>query len=1095
MHNVARTGSGKEPLCYEFASIFWEGIISKWSLTDFQNFFQQMKTVIPLKNDNLRAQNDILDTIFLYGSDEVRLAYKEELGQYCAYPKITNFVFWNVGDATTDTQQRLANALTRLYQLGILTHGNVQLLKQYTKNLNQTVLFSMPAVFRDAPHPRVVAQPPVQQAAPVVQPAPYPRVGFPPGFGLPPVQQAAPVAQPAPQPRVGFPPGFGLPPVQQAAPVVQPAQQQPEPPQHPALKLLNHRYTIHTTYRPRFQQSNKTEQINDINATLQKLRNSFGTLYQTRDKAKWPPEIRENYKSLKKGFATQAKEIMPLTNPYCIKLRQFFDAKAPDFKEKLISELMAMRDARNNHDHYGKEHDDIIQTLDFLIENSDDEDIKTYAQLTKLDFEDPLDVSGERLSLLETQIQTLMSNWDDYSATLKKEIPESLRLILNYIIDYMDLITSGSAMNKDIVDFICIKLHPALSSVLGESSPPLKLLQSYITLLTAQNAEPALEGVLFADICKTLAQTGFARGIPDYIYLITCAVFLEKQDAATRQKHKALFGEKVLMQINNCWEDIPWYIQLRIVSSRMLMQNSITNFRHPVYRFMFKLYHPYLRRKETPQKLLTLPIKLILTTGNLWTKPVVTEHQTRIAVRLAQLYDQFPLSYKRTYTQTLFMFTNTETGEKMVQFMLDEFKNPESAQMISSVLTAVAPSYYLTLLHRFFDRLVETDFKESPVRLNVLREAAKVTIPTVPFKAHEIPQHFQELFDVLNMTDASKPDFISMPVILGMNDREFNRSIYRNITRDQMRAKCMRFLKDLVNRNLPAERQLALSQDEATAEKAWLPNPAQDAEWMQMISIMITKIKETENPDQRIYNTAILINGLFVCPTGQASAIETAYASIVLKKELSSKSFKEAMLYLIQESQETALLKALSMPDSIVDKSLDNNVHNEQIYRLILKATYGLRQITSFEETLSRITTWADIEKVLRFFKQQWTEEMIISSILKSFATKEDCELALPGKANQADTLNAIRLAQQERPLKIFDSHGHSYHDWLMQNNLDPAEYGLILAKDADGEIDLYNFKIEKIKITKEIVVKILTHLGYWTAGLDPHAFAVLGSG
>ena len=1031
MRNTGICGSGTDPAAFEFASIYWENIISKWSLTDFQNFFQQIKTVISLKNNSLRAQYIILDTIFLYGSDEVRLTFKEELKQYCTTPKSRNFVFSEVGGATTDTQQRFANALTRLYHLGILTNGDVYHLKQYTKNLNQAVSFTLPAVFGGAPQPH-----------------------------------------PAPQQRVAHPP------VPQAAPVAQPAPQQPEPPQHPALMLLNHRYT----YMPRVEQSNKSNQIHDIKVNLQHLRNSFGALYQTSDKAKWPPAIRENYKSLKKGIATQAKEILPLMNPYCSKLRQLFDAKAPDFKEKLLSELMAMRDARNNHDHDGKEHDEIIQTLAFLIENSDDEDIKTYAQLTKLDFKDPLDVSGDRLSLLETQIQTLMSDWDDYSATLKEAIPESLRHILNYIIDYMALITSGSEMNKDIVDFIRIKLYPALSSALGESSPPLKLLQSYITLLTAQNAKPASVGALFADIYKTLIQTNFARGIPGYIHFITYAVLLAKQNANTRQHYKQTFDQNVLRQINNCWENIPWYIQLGIVSSRMLMQDSITNFNNPVYRFVFKLYHPYLRRKETPQKLLTLPIKLRLETANLWKKPNNTEYQRRIAVRLAQLYDQFPLSYKRIYTQNLFMFTTSETKEKMVQFMLDEFKKPESAQMIEKILTAVAPGYYLTLLHRFFDRLVESDFKESPVQLNVLREAAKVTIPTVPFEAHEIPQHFQELFDALNMTDASKPDFISMPVILGLNDTEFNRSTYRNITRDQMRAKCMRFLKDLINRNLPAERQLALSSDEG-AQKVWLPDPAQDAEWMQMISIMITKIKETENPDQRIYNTAILINGLFVCPTGQASALETAYASIVLKKELSSKSFKETMLYLIQESQEAALLKAISMPDSIVGQALGNNVHNEQIYRLILKATYGLRQISSFEETIARITTWADIEKVLRFFKQQWTEEMIISSILKSFATKEDCELALPGKANQADTLNAIRQAQKERPLKIFDSQGHSYYDWLMQNNLDPEEYGITLAKDETGEIDLYNFKIEKIEITKEILVKVLRQMGYWTAG------------
>lgn len=1045
--NTAVLGSEKDPVSFEFAAIFWENIISKWSLTDFQNFFQQMKTVIPLKSDSLRAQYTILDTIFLYGSDEVRLAHKEELKQYFVKPQSRNFVLHCVSAATIATQQRFAHALTRLYHLGILTEGDAHLLKPYAKSLSPGIYNAMPAVFRET-QPMAAARLPVVAAPAQAQQQPR-------AVQLPPALVEIIVAPPA---------------IPRGSIVMNPNTQGLEP-------------------------NSKAIHLSNIKIHLRNLKIELTHLYKTPDTAKWPSKIREDLEAFKTDITAQTKETIPLMNEYCIQLSKILDEKASDFKDKLLSLILSMRDHRNNHDLYGNEHKEIIKTLDHIIASIDDEDIKTRAHLTKLSYEDPLDVSGQQLSLLEAKVQMLMETWDQDSTSSKEEFSLSSKRIMHDVIDYIALITSGAPVNKELTDFIHLKLYPALLSIeklkpLGSSTSGLtrsiRLLESYIGLLTAQTAEPELENTLFKDICITLNRKISQYESADCVNFITYTILLRKQNELTKQKHGTYFSTHVLETIQRFWSHIPWFVQTNIITSSFFMGNNNWRPEPKIARFMFKLSDPYLRRNETPEKLLHIHIdvKLSLLVTNFQRKVVKGgNYEERIALRFAQLYDQFPLSYKRLYTQRCFMGSAPELREQMVQFMLNEFKNPESAQMITHILATVAPSYYLTLLHRFFDRLVETDFKESPVQLNVLREAAKVTIPAVPFEALEIPQHFQDLFDRLNMTDVSKPDFISMSTILGMNNLEFGRSTYKNITRDQMRAKCMRFLKDLINRNLPADRRLNLSPDEQ-AQKVWLPEPALDAEWMQMISIMMTKIKETENHDQRIYNTAILINGLFVCPTGQASAIETAYGAIVLKKELGSQSFKETMLYLIQESQETALLKALSMPDSIVGHALGNNVHNEQIYRLILKATYGLRQITSYKESSSRITTWADIEKVLRFFKQQWTDDMIISSILKSFGTKEDCEIAYTvGLTDQASALMANKQAKQERPLRILDSHGNSYLDWLMQNNLNPEEYGIILAKDETGDIDLYNFKIEKIEITKEIVVKVLTQLGYWVAG------------
>lgn len=1017
-------------LAPELLKCIWDRVLSQWVLADFEQFYVQIQEVLFHKKRFQKKafhalQNIIYYTIALCGSPEICRAYKET---------ILNYLFSIKSNQNEEIERHISAIYIRLYNINIIREdlqpGNDKgnLIRQQIKNFSQAIYRIMPAIFKDASEPQPnlsVAAAQQERVAPRHPPAP-----------------AAALAQPNAA-------------VQRAAPVlVAPMNLMP-----PSL-------------------THEENALKRVDESLKSLKQSFVQLYGTKDQTKWDPKTLHDFKALIQDITVQKEKIMPIQNPHCKILHEILNNPEPDLKEKLLEAITKMRDGRSNHDLYGKEQPEIIKTLDHIIATVDDETVRLRAQLIRLDFQDPLDTSGAKIALLRSHIQLFIDNWEDNASSQEKAL-EACRAFAPYFIDYLSLVANGSEPDLHILGFLEEKIQPMLTESQDSS---LALLRSYNQLIAAQRAEPNKVAQLFITIADELKKPH--RGSFFYVNIITYATLFTKQHLSLQERFETTL-QTYREFMFKCWASIPWSIQTNSLFSPIfdlqIDWRGNADYKSFFQRLglvsIFKLYNSYLLKKTIPQSFIRLATSLI------FRKNPVKDHETRLFSALTELYDQFPLPYKRQHTQVNFRQASPEIQEKMIQFMLDEFKKPESAAMIRGVLSVIDPVSYHAILHRFLDLLIKDDLKDNLVRLSVLREAAKVTIPAVPFAAHEIPQHFEALFNNLNMTDESESEFISISTILGMNETEFNRSIYKGITRDQMRIRCIRFLKDLINRNLPADRQLVLSPEEVSY-KSWLPDPSLDAEWMQMISIMITKIKETEDRHQRDYNIAILINGLFVCPTGQASAIETAYTSIVLKKELGSRSFKEVILYLIQESQETSLLKALSMPNSIVGGAQGRNVHNEQIYRLILKPTFGLRQLTSYKESIARITTWADIEKVLSFFRQQWTEDMIIEPILKSFGTKEDCEIAYTlGTTNQAEALKANKQAQRERPLRILDSQGASYLDWIMQNNLDPEEYGITIAKDETGQIDLYNFKIEKIEITKEIVVKVLTHLGYWVAG------------
>jgi hypothetical protein len=424
-------------------------------------------------------------------------------------------------------------------------------------------------------------------------------------------------------------------------------------------------------------------------------------------------------------------------------------------------------------------------------------------------------------------------------------------------------------------------------------------------------------------------------------------------------------------------------------------------------------------------------------------------------------------------------------------------------------LDQMPPQLYkeaISLIIEFSHKLFEQD-KSQPLHLDHLRVIAPREFPTLEWPHQNVATRFQSLINQINFVDEKSPNYYAIQAVVANDQMEFDRSEYAKMSLTEATQKVtvtvMRFLKTLINTQIQSENAkepdatkhqslLALTAEEQKGKTPWLPSKELIPEWINLLKHMIEALEKITDPYLFRVNLGILMKALTICPTGQDAGFNTAVKSLLLGYNQIDGTFESTVNAVVHDVMNTALIQAVNCSEDnhrcYKDEAYNNKslilvhgAHRSALFEFVLRDLFGFPKLTSFQEDISRFSHFSQIQRILVTFEKHFTPRLLVERLLKHFRTNEDLKL-LPNYAHaegdQSRQLSSaqIKAAQSERPLKIFegDEALDGYYGWLVNNQLNPAEYGVHYDYDEESDTD----KV-RIEITRDHVLAVLKKLGF----------------
>nr|MBP9694571.1 hypothetical protein [Alphaproteobacteria bacterium] len=424
-------------------------------------------------------------------------------------------------------------------------------------------------------------------------------------------------------------------------------------------------------------------------------------------------------------------------------------------------------------------------------------------------------------------------------------------------------------------------------------------------------------------------------------------------------------------------------------------------------------------------------------------------------------------------------------------------------------LDQMPPQLYkeaISLIIEFSHKLFEQD-KSQPLHLDHLRVIAPREFPTLEWPHQNVATRFQSLINQINFVDEKSPNYYAIQAVVANDQMEFDRSEYAKMSLTEATQKVtvtvMRFLKTLINTQIQSENAkepdatkhqslLALTAEEQKGKTPWLPSKELIPEWINLLKHMIEALEKITDPYLFRVNLGILMKALTICPTGQDAGFNTAVKSLLLGYNQIDGTFESTVNAVVHNVMNTALIQAVNCSEDnhrcYKDEAYNNKslilvhgAHRSALFEFVLRDLFGFPKLTSFQEDISRFSHFSQIQRILVTFEKHFTPRLLVERLLKHFRTNEDLKL-LPNYAHaegdQSRQLSSaqIKAAQSERPLKVFegDEALDGYYGWLVNNQLNPAEYGVHYDYDEESDTD----KV-RIEITRDHVLAVLKKLGF----------------